>query len=102
METTFHFSLMWGIVISLILAAVLLTNTLTEHKFEVHRPATLHLQELLQADSLQEIAGAGQTGEVDLAALDAIEDQLTDSAMQFQGEMPELEMGEVDMEDRLF
>ena len=25
METTFHFSLMWGIVISLILAAVLLT-----------------------------------------------------------------------------
>ena len=38
----------------------------------------------------------------DLAALDAIEDQLTDSAMQFQGEMPELEMGEVDMEDRLF
>jgi hypothetical protein len=39
----------------------------------------------------------------DLAALDAIEDQLTDSAMQFQGgEMPELEMGELDMEDRLF
>ena len=39
----------------------------------------------------------------DLAALDAIEDQLTDSAMQFQGsELPELEMGEVDMEDRLF
>ena len=38
----------------------------------------------------------------DLAALDAIEDQLTDSAMQFQGEMPELEMGDLDMEDRLF
>lgn len=39
----------------------------------------------------------------DLAALDAIEDQLTDSAMQFQGsELPELEMGELDMEDRLF
>jgi hypothetical protein len=39
----------------------------------------------------------------DLAALDAIEDQLTDSAMQFQGgEMPELEIGELDMEDRLF
>ena len=38
----------------------------------------------------------------DLAALDAIEEQLTDSAMQFQGEMPELEMGELDTEDRLF
>lgn len=44
-----------------------------------------------------------------LAALDAIEDQLTDSAMQFQGSLPdsefgdvELEMGEVNMEDRLF
>jgi hypothetical protein len=38
----------------------------------------------------------------DLAALDAIEDQLTDSAMQFQGEMPELEIGDLNMEDRLF
>jgi hypothetical protein len=45
----------------------------------------------------------------DLAALDAIEDQLTDSAMQFQGSLPEpdfgeveLEMGDVNMEDRLF
>lgn len=38
----------------------------------------------------------------DLAALDAIEDQLTDSAMRFQGEMPELEISELNMEDRLF
>jgi hypothetical protein len=39
----------------------------------------------------------------DLAALDAIEDQLTDSAMQFQGgELPELEASELNMEDRLF
>jgi hypothetical protein len=38
----------------------------------------------------------------DLAALDAIEDQLTDSAMQFQGEMLELEVGELNMEDHLF
>ena len=35
METTFHFSLMWGIVISLILAAVLLTPFLIrESKME--------------------------------------------------------------------
>jgi hypothetical protein len=39
----------------------------------------------------------------DLAALDAIEGQLSDSAMQFQGgELPELEIGQLDMEDRLF
>lgn len=34
----------------------------------------------------------------DLAALDAIEDQLTDSAMQFQGSLPEQEIGEVENE----
>ena len=38
----------------------------------------------------------------DLAALDAIEDQIADSALQFQGEMPEIEMGDLSMEDRLF
>jgi hypothetical protein len=38
----------------------------------------------------------------DLAALDAIEDQIADSALQFQGDMPELEMGELEMGDRLF
>lgn len=34
----------------------------------------------------------------DLAALDAIEDQLTDSAMQFQGNLPESDFGEVENE----
>ena len=45
----------------------------------------------------------------DLAALDAIEDQLTDSAMQFQGSLPEpdfgeveMDMGDVSMDDRLY
>lgn len=43
----------------------------------------------------------------DLAALDAIENQLTDSAMQFQGGLPEsdfgqVDMGDVSMEERLF
>lgn len=39
----------------------------------------------------------------DLAALDAIEDQLSDSAMQFQGgNVPELEMGDIDADERLF
>lgn len=45
----------------------------------------------------------------DLAALDAIEEQLTDSAMQFQGSLPEadfgeteLEIGELNMEERLY
>lgn len=37
----------------------------------------------------------------DLAALNAIEDQITDSAMQFQGELPEVDMGELSMEGRL-
>ena len=32
----------------------------------------------------------------DLAALDAIEDQLTDSAMQFQGSLPEGEFGDIE------
>lgn len=45
----------------------------------------------------------------DLAALDAIEGQLTESAMQFQGSLPEsefgeteLEIGDLNMEDRLY
>jgi hypothetical protein len=41
----------------------------------------------------------------DLAALDAIEDQLTDSAMQFQGQLPEAEydMGDIgDLDGHLF
>lgn len=38
----------------------------------------------------------------DLAALNAIEDQLTESAMQFQGELPHADFGAVGMEDRLF
>jgi hypothetical protein len=45
----------------------------------------------------------------DLAALDAIEGQLTDSAFQFQGSLPEadfgeteLEIGDLNMEDRLY
>jgi hypothetical protein len=37
----------------------------------------------------------------DLAALNAIEEQLTDSAVQFSGGLPELEMGE-DLDDHLF
>jgi hypothetical protein len=74
----------------------------------------------LYLDKLKKKSSAGTTsgfGELqyfsypnnDLAALDAIEDQLTDSAMQFQGSLPEpdfgeveLEMGDVNMEDRLF
>lgn len=46
----------------------------------------------------------------DLAALDAIEEQLTDSAMQFQGSLPNSDLdfgetgdiGDLNMEDRLF
>lgn len=43
----------------------------------------------------------------DLAALNAIEEQLTDSAMQFQGGLPDSDFGDTDMsgieaEDRLF
>jgi hypothetical protein len=67
----------------------------------------------LYLDKIKKKASAGTTngfGDLqyfsypngDLAALDAIEDQLTDSAMQFQGEMPELEMGDLDMEQSLF
>jgi hypothetical protein len=76
--------------------------------------------ERLYLDKLKNQTSAGTTsgfGELqyfsypnnDLAALDAIEDQLTDSAMQFQGSLPEsdfgeveMDMGDVSMEDRLF
>ena len=76
--------------------------------------------ERLYLDKLKKQASAGTTsgfGELqyfsypnnDLAALDAIEDQLTDSAMQFQGSLPEpdfgeveMDMGDVSMDDRLF
>lgn len=76
--------------------------------------------ERLYLDKLKKKASAGTTsgiGELqyfsypnnDLAALDVIEGQLTDSAMQFQGSLPEsdfgereLEIGDLNMEDRLY
>lgn len=72
--------------------------------------------ERLYLDKIKKSSSAGTTsgfGDLqyfsypnnDLAALDAIEDQLTDSAMQFQGQLPEAEydMGEIgDLDGHLF
>jgi phage tail tape-measure protein len=72
--------------------------------------------ERLYLDKLKKSASTGTTngfGDLqyfsypnnDLAALDAIEDQLTDSAMQFQGQLPEAEydMGDIgDLDCHLF
>lgn len=74
----------------------------------------LYLDKLKKKSSTATTSGFGELQYFsypnnDLAALDAIEGQLTDSAMQFQGSLPEpdfgeveLEMGDVNMEDRLF
>lgn len=64
----------------------------------------------LYFDQLKKKLGGSAVGELhyfsypnnDFAGLDAIEDQLTDSAIQFNGGLPELEMGTGDLEDRLF
>ena len=72
--------------------------------------------EWLYLDKIKKSSSAGTTsgfGDLqyfsypnnDLAALDAIEDQLTDSAMQFQGQLPEAEydMGDIgDLDGHLF
>ena len=74
------------------------------------------MSERLYLDKLKRGASAGTTsgfGDLqyfsypnnDLAALDAIEDQLSDSAMQFQGQLPQAEydMGDIgDLDGHLF
>ena len=52
--------------------------------------------------NLQYFSYPSQEFSGDLAALNDIEQQLTDSALQYQGQLPEAEGDMIDMEDRLF